>query len=278
MRFNIQKGIVGERNSAFTSVVGFLVSGFLLSLALVSPAHAATMGIDKEIVIKVAGQDCDFGKLSLAAPVNFTDDARGSGVAERGSFEGKYPPVKKGVVFNWVQIITTNDPFKTSAGANQPYFDPGDQDLRGDDAPFYWNTTLKGKDGNDHPELYSKNEMTASGNGINFDDTPARDTRDAPVNWKSELDLICWMPGTMQFSVLWSGNYGFNIDKDKNRTVFGIDELKAPVLLTQDFLTKSFKGWTLGDPGSCCMATPEPGMFAIIVIASIVSLARRRAA
>lgn len=268
MRFNARKSVRSEWHLPSLPVICLLASSFFLPMSWGRFLRADTMGIDKEIVLTISGKKVDFGKLSLAAPINYTDDEGGLGVSETGSFEGNYPPVKKGVVFNWVQIITTNDPFKTSANANQPYFDPGDLDMRGDNAPFYWNTTLKGKDGMEHPELYYMNNLTASGNGIRFEDTPARASRDAPVNWTSELDLVCWMPGTTQFSVLWSGNYGFNIDKEKTRTVSGITELNAPVLLTQKFLTANFNGWTLADPGSCCV--PEPaGCFGIVIALAI---------
>ena len=98
----------------------------------------------------------DIGTVTFDDPTVYNDGTLG-GITVSGNFVGNYPPLLNSVQCRWVQIITTNSPLNTNAAANTPYFDPGELDPTGDKDPFYWNTTLKGNDGNNYPQFYYVN-------------------------------------------------------------------------------------------------------------------------
>ncbi|BCW99489.1 MAG: hypothetical protein KatS3mg024_2316 [Armatimonadota bacterium] len=226
----------------------------LLGLAALLMASGAVdaAAIDKDIL--ACGHNV--GRLTLSDPDVFDDGASG-GVTVQGQFAGNYPPLRNGVEIRWVQLISTSHPLNTNAGANTPYFDPGELDMTGDNDPFYWNTTLKGKDGNNYPQFYYVNYQINAGKGIQFFDQPKRDKSSAPVSWLAELNLVCWETGSKNFSVLWTGTYGFNIAQNGDVSVNGWNELANPVWLTQARLTSYFEGWTMSSACRNCLV-PEP--------------------
>ena len=150
------------------NVVAVVILGAVAAMGMSSSVMAGA------IATNVMYGNLDLGSLSLTAPAVYNDGTSG-GVTISGQFVGNYPPLKNGVVPMWVQLISTNSPLNTNAGANNPYFDPGELDLTGDTAPFYWNITPAGKDGNNYPQYYYKNKLVANNAGsTTFVDQPKR--------------------------------------------------------------------------------------------------------
>jgi len=252
----------------------------LAAVLLLAAGLADAAGVDKNIL--ACGQNV--GRLILSNPAVYEgfDPRRGplGGVTVQGSFSGNYPPLRNGIEIRWVQLISTTHPRNTNAGANTPYFDPGELDPKGDYDPFYWNTTLQGKDNNNYPQYWYKTYQFNGGQGITFYDQPRREKLDAPVSWLAELNLVCWETGTKNFSVLWTGTYGFNIAQNGNVTVNGWNELANPAWLTQARLTQYFQDWTMSDACQNCLV-PEPvflQMGALLGMSGLGVVASRRRA
>ncbi len=224
----------------------------LAALVFLLAAGAEAAAIDKDIL--ACGNN--IGRLTLSDPVVY-DQAGSGGVTVQGAFAGNYPPLRSGVEIRWVQLISTSHPLNTNAGANTPYFDPGELDGTGDNDPFYWNTPLTAKNGNNYPQFWYKTYQILNGEGIQFYDQPKRAKTDAPVSWLAELNLVCWETGSKSFSVLWTGTYGFNIAQGGAVTVNGWTELANPAWLTQARLTDYFPGWTMSEACRNCLV-PEP--------------------
>jgi len=247
----------------------------LAALLLLAAGVADAAAVDKNIL--ACGQNV--GRLILANPAVYDDGTLG-GVTVQGSFSGNYPPLRNGIEIRWVQLISTTHPLNTNAGANTPYFDPGELDMTGDYDPFYWNTTLQGKDNNNYPQFWYKTYQFNGGQGITFYDQPKRLKSSAPVSWLAELNLVCWETGTKNFSVLWTGTYGFNIAQNGNVTVNGWNELANPAWLTQARLTQYFQDWTMSDACQNCLV-PEPvflQMGALLGMSGLGVVASRRRA
>lgn len=167
--------------------------------------------------------------INLADPIPYRDDdAKTKGVSVSGG--GVATNMLKGEL-QWIQLIKTSDPFNTSTPANTPYFDPGENDPKGVNYPFYWNYTLKARDGNEYPNLYYKNQQTDGGLGLSFSDKPNREYLRGAKTWQAQLSLVCFFGN--KIGVLWTGSYGFAIDKDGNNVVNGWSELANPEWLTQ---------------------------------------------
>ncbi len=252
----------------------------IIRLLVVAALLLAAGGVDAAAIDKdILACGHNIGKLTLSDPVAYNTTTQG-GVTVSGQFAGNYPPLRNGVEIRWVQLISTSHPLNTNAAANTPYFDPGELDMTGDNDPFYWNTTLKAKDGNDYPQYYYVNYQINAGKGIKFFDEPKRSKADAPVSWLAELNLVCWETGTKNFSVLWTGTYGFNIAQNGNVTVNGWNELANPAWLTQARLTQYFPGWSMSDACKNCLV-PEPvfmQMGALLGMSGLGTLAARRRA
>ena len=219
----------------------------LAAVLLLAAGVADAAAVDKNIL--ACGQN--LGRLLLSDPAVYEevhpDFGPRGGVTVLGGFAGNYPPLRNGIEIRWVQLVSTTHPASTNAGANTPYFDPGELDMTGDNDPFYWNTTLAGKNGEENHLWWYRNRQFNEGRGIYFLDRPLRRKASAPVSWLAELNLVCWETGTKNFSVLWTGTYGFNIDQNGNVTVNGWNELANPAWLTQARLTQYFQDWTMSD-------------------------------
>lgn len=214
--------------------------------------------------------------INLGFPIPYRDDdARTKGVSVSGG--ALATNLLRGEL-QWVQLIKTSHPVNTSTAAGTPYFDPGELDPKGNNYPFYWNHDLKGRDGNEYPSLYYKTYQTDGGLGLNFQDKPTRPYLRGAVDWMAELSLVCFIaPGKL--GVLWSGTYGFNIDKDGNNVVSGWNELASPAWLTQASLDARFgKGvWSLsGDCADCLV--PAPGSLGAFSVVALLAIRRRRSA
>ena len=247
----------------------------LAAVLLLAAGVADAAAVDKNIL--ACGQN--IGRLVLSDPAVDDDGTRG-GVSVEGSFSGNYPPLRNGIEIRWVQLISTSHPWHTNAAPNTPYFDPGELDPTGDYDPFYLNTTLQGKDNDDHPDLWYKTYQINGGQGIIFRDRSLRLKSWAPVSWLAELNLVCWETGTKNFSVLWTGTYGYNIDQNGNVTVNGWNELANPAWLTQARLTQYFQDWTMSDACQNCLV-PEPvflQMGALLGMSGLGVVASRRRA
>ncbi len=230
-----------------------------LVLGLPSVVHADA--VNHDLLVNGA----DIGKISVNAPT-----ATASGLSITGSFTEFHPPLESDDITMWVQLISTNKPLNTATGANTPYFDPGEKDPTADVGyPFYWNVGAQQGDatktGATDPFNYLKfRANNGMGQPVNsFSDSPSR-PGSTSVNWTAELDLVCWDPtASTEMGVLWSGNYGFNIDNTGKVTTTGVTELAAPAWLTQANLTAFFNGWTLGDPIDCIPEPPRPAPYCL---------------
>lgn len=251
------------------AIVGFA----LTSLAVVAflPAIASAAGVNRNIYLK--GQTV--GTITMADPTVFIQQPSTGGVTVSGSAQLFSPPVVAGRELRWVQIITTNVPLNTNAGANVPYFDPGELDPTGDADPFYWNTTLAGNDSNNYPQFWYKNKQFGGGTGITFFDEPKRTWSGPAINWQAELSLVCWETGSFEFEIWWTGTYGFDISNTGVVTINGINELAAPALLTQARLTSYFDDWSINEDCEC-FPHPEPGTLALVAIGSLGLIHARR--
>jgi len=249
-----------------------------IALVVALTAGGVALAADDTKEIKDKQIKCD-GKLlatiNLAFPIPYRDDdAKTKGVSVSG--KGVATNMLKGEL-QWIQLIKTNKPINTNTAAGTPYFDPGETDPKGVDYPFYWNYTLKARDGNEYPNLFYKNKQTDLGMGLAFSDTPSREYLRGAVDWKAELSLVCFIaPG--KIGVLWSGTYGFNIDKDGNNVVNGFDELASPAWLTQASLDARFgkDKYSLSTDCADCLV-PAPGAVATLAFASLFTTRRRRA-
>lgn len=255
-----------------TSIALLLVS-FSVGIACPSPGAEDTKEIkNKEI-------KCD-GKLlatiNLAFPIPYRDDdLKAKGVSVSGGAVATN--MLKGEL-QWIQLIKTTKPINTDTPAGTPYFDPGETDPKGVDYPFYWNYTLKARDGNEYPNLFYKTHQTDGGLGLRFEDKPTREYLRGAVDWLAELSLVCFVaPG--KIGVLWSGTYGFNIDKDGNNVVNGWDELAGPQWLTQAALDARYgKGkYSLSTDCTDCLV-PAPACLAVVGFGAAFAARRRRAA
>ncbi|MGH7243133.1 MAG: hypothetical protein ACREJD_06935 [Phycisphaerales bacterium] len=214
--------------------------------------------------------------INLAFPIPYRDDdLKAKGVSVSGKAVGTN--LLKGEL-QWIQLIKTNKPVNTAAAAGTPYFDPGETDPKGVDYPFYWNYVLKARDGNEYPNLFYKNNQTDGGMGLSFADKPTREYLRGAVDWTAELSLVCFTaPG--KIGVLWSGTYGFNIDKDGNNVVNGWNELASPAWLTQASLDARFgkDKYSLSTDCADCLV-PAPATACSLAFVLSISARRRRAA
>ncbi len=247
---------------------------FALALSLI--ASLASARVDT-VEIKNKEIKCD-GKLlatiNLGFPINYFDmDDKAKGVSVSGGAVATN--LLKGEL-QWIQIIRTNKPFNTATAAGTPYFDPGELDPKGNNYPFYWNHDLKGRDGNEYPGLYYKNQQTDGGLGLKFSDTATRSYLNGAVDWLAELSLVCYVAPN-KIGVLWTGTYGFNIDNDGKNVVNGWNELGAPAWLTQASLNARFgnNAYTLSTDCMDCLV-PSGGSLGALVAAGLFAARRRR--
>lgn len=235
---------------------------------LATPLLVSAAAINKDIYAcgeKVA-------HIDLNNPTVYASGSQG-GVTESGAAIGYRPPLDTLCELRWVQLISTTDPLNTNAGANVPYFDPGELDPTRDSDPFYWNTTLKAADGKNYPGFWYKTYQVNGGE--TFYDQPKRTWTGPAISWTAELTLVLWKTGSTEFMPLWSGNYGFNISNTGIVTVSGVTELAAPVWLTDARLTQYFPGWTMEENCADCII-PEPSSVLLLSVGLMVLVGRRK--
>lgn len=243
--------------------ITFIVSGGVLSIARADAIK------DRQIKCN----DKLLATINLADPIPYRDDdAQTKGVSVSGG--GVATNMLKGEL-QWIQVIKTNDPFNTSTPANTPYFDPGENDPKGVNYPFYWNYTLKARDGNEYPNLYYKNQQTDGGLGLNFSDKPNRPYLRGAKTWQAQLSLVCFFGN--KIGVLWTGSYGFAIDKDGNNVVNGWSELANPEWLTQAALDARYGKDTFALSTDCkdCLV-PSGSTLSAMVCCGFFMCRRRR--
>jgi hypothetical protein len=239
-------------------------------------AGAATARAVDTTEIKNKQIKCDnklLATINLGFPIPYFDmDAKSKGVSVSGGAVATN--MLKGEL-QWIQLIKTSDPFNTATPANTPYFDPGENDPKGVNYPFYWNYTLKARDGNEYPNLYYKNKQTDGGLGLSFSDTPTREYLRGAKTWQSQLSLVCFFGN--KIGVLWTGSYGFAIDKDGNNVVNGWSELANPEWLTQAALDARYGKNTFLLSTDCadCLVPGAPST-ALLLMAGAIARRRRR--
>lgn len=211
--------------------------------------------------------------INLADTIPYRDDdAKTKGVSVSGGAVATN--MLKGEL-QWIQVIKTSDPFNTATPANTPYFDPGENDPKGVNYPFYWNYTLKARDGNEYPQFYYKNQQTDGGLGLNFSDKPNREYLRGAKTWQAQLSLVCFFGN--KIGVLWTGTYGFAIDKDGNNVVNGWTELANAEWLTQAALDARYGKNTFLLSNDCadCLVPAAPSV-ALLAAAGLIAGRRRR--
>jgi hypothetical protein len=243
-----------------------------LVLALAAGARAELTGIkDREI-------KCD-GKLLATVNMDKPKElpvGTSGGMSMNGS--GLATANLKGEL-QWIQVVITDVPLKSSTKPGEPYLAPGDLYESGNDYPFFWNIDPKGRDGNEYPQYYYKNKQFANGMGLSYDTVAQRSfDPNVDVRWRAELSLVCWDRATNKLGVLWTGKFGFTLNKNGTQTVFGIDELATPVELTRKLLDGRFgQGkYTLSTDCHDCLV-PSPGACWVLGFA-LVAPRRRRVA
>jgi hypothetical protein len=154
--------------------------------------------------------------------------------------------IAAGQQFQWVQVITTNEPL---GGATSPYLDPQPND---DSLPFYWTST----------ELPSYSTSTS----LNFYDYSQRATsslaNNDPISWKAGLYLVSW-DGATSVSVMDGVSWGWEMTSATKGSATGVFNSPAPGSAVTTGVGTSHFTWGAGSPGSLDFAgasfNPKPG-------------------